>query len=549
MRCNVLAVGVFVLGSLAGGSAWAAGKPAVYLNDLTPKRQTGRVVGNASGLGGQLNPGRERFERGLGMQADSEVVYDVSRHGGRFEAWVGPNGWALDCTLVIQVYTDGRLAFDSGEIAQQPWRPGGCNPWQPARVCVSLAGAEELRLVVRCVRGEKRNALVDWGNARLVDATWPRFVRRQPVGLFGLAPRPPMGWNSWNRTGPQIDEKLIRETADAMVSSGMRELGYVYVSLDDGWQGDTACDPSGAPLWHKQRFPHGMKPLAEYMHQRGLKFGLYSRPAWTRGNEGLLAKALADWKIDYLKYDFSAPDEIRRMVDAIRREGRPVAFNSCEWGNAEPWHWAWLAGCQSFRFTYDQVDKWSSPADWNAGIGITVAFDQADRVGHLIRPGCWMDADAVLAGLRGKNCHPPDAKGCTDVEYRTQFSFLCLMSASLIASCDLRNMDAATKAILTNREAIAINQDPLGVPAWKAQKLADLEVWQKPLAGGDWALGLLNRGSAPATITVRAADLGLSGAYRACDLWSGEESREPGEKLQRRVAAHGLVLLRLRGVE
>ena len=237
------------------------------------------------------------------------------------------------------------------------------------------------------------------------------------------------------------------------------------------------------------------------------------------------------------------------MVAAIRRAGRPVAFNSCEWGNAEPWHWTWLAGCQSFRFTYDQCDKWSSPADWNAGIGITIAFDQADYAGHLVRPGCWLDADALLAGLRGKNHHPPDAKGCTDIEYRTQFSFLCSMSASLIVSCDLRTMDAATKAILTNREAIAVNQDPLGVPAWKAHKLADLEVWQKPLAGGDWALGLLNRGDKPATVSARWLDLGLSGAIGAHDLWSGKASPEPGETIARPVAPHELVLLRLKSVK
>jgi alpha-galactosidase len=549
MRYVVLAAWVVAAGCLAGGRLWAADKPSVDLSDLTPKRQTGRVVSNASAMGGQLNPGRERFQRGLGMHADSEVVYDVSGQDGRFEAWVGPNRWALDCTVAIRVYTDGQLAFDSGDVTQQPWRPGGCNPWQPARVCVPLAGAKELRLVTQLCRGEKRNAMVDWGDARLVNAAAPRFVRRQPVERYALSPAPPMGWNSWNRTGPNIDEKLVLETADAMVSSGMRDLGYVYVSLDDGWQGDPACDAAGAPLWHKQRFPHGMKPLAESMHQRGLKFGLYSRPAWTRGNEALLANALADWKIDYLKYDFSAPDEIRRMAAAIRQAGRPVVFNSCEWGNEEPWHWSWLVGCQSFRFTYDQCDHWSSPADWNAGIGVTVGFDQAEFVGHLIRPGCWMDADALLAGLRGKNCHPPDAKGCTDVEYRTQFSFLCLMSSSLIASCDLRTMDAATKSTFTNREAIAINQDSLGVPAWKARKLAELEVWQKPLAGGDWAVGLLNRGNKPATVTARWIDLGLDGAYHIRDLWSGKESQESGQELQRPVAAHELVLLRLHSLK
>ena len=329
MRCVVLTVCV-----VAGGRLWAADKPNVYLDDMTPKRHTGRVVNNASALGGQLNPGRERFERGLGMQADSEVVYDVSQHNGRFEAWVGPNLWALDCTVAIRVYTDGQLAFDSGDVTQPDWHPGGSSPWQPARVCVPLAGAKELRLVVQFQRGEKRNALVDWGDARLVDANAQRFVRRQPVELYAIAPTPPMGWNSWNRTGPNINEKLIMETADALVSSGMRDLGYVYVSLDDGWQAPSPAesDAHGTPLWHKERFPHGMKPLAEYMHQRGLKFGLYSRPAWTRRNEALLANALADWKIDYLKYDFSAPDEIRRMVAAIRRAGRPVCLQQLRMG-------------------------------------------------------------------------------------------------------------------------------------------------------------------------------------------------------------------------
>ena len=542
MKCIGLALGVVAAGCLAGGRLGAADKPSVYLNDLTPQRQTGRVVTSASAMGGQLNPGRERFERGLGMQADSEVVYDVSRHDGRFEAWVGPNRWALDCTVAIRVYTDGELVFDSGDVTQQPWTPGGSSPWQPARVCVPLAGAKELRLAVQFVRGEKRKAMVDWGDARLVAAAVPRFTLRQPVALQALAPKPPMGWNSWNRWGPDINEKLIQETADALVSSGMRDLGYVYVSLDDGWQGQPECDRAGAPLWHKQRFPHGMKPLAEYMHQRGLKFGLYSRPGW--GSDVLWAKALADWKIDYFKYDFCAPDEIRRIVAAIRRTGWPVCFNSCEWGREEPWHWAGQVGCQSFRFMYDQVDHWSSPADWNSGIGVTTGFDQADLVGQLVRPGCWMDADALLAGLRGKS-HDANFKGCTDVEYRTQFSFLCLMSASLIASCDLRNMDEVTKAMLTNREAIAVNQDSLGVPAWKARKLADLEVWQKPLAGGDLAVGLLNRGSKPATIAARWIDLGLSGAYRVRDLWSGKESDESGEKLERPVAAHEMVLLRL----
>ena len=234
------------------------------------------------------------------------------------------------------------------------------------------------------------------------------------------------------------------------------------------------------------------------------------------------------------------------MVAAIRRAGRPVCFNSCEWGLEEPWHWTWLVGCQSFRFMYDQVDQWSSLADWNSGIGITTGFDQAELVGRLIRPGCWIRCGCPAGRPAGEEPRLPTFKGCTNVEYRTQFSFLCLMSASLIASCDLRTMDQATKAILTNREAIAVNQDSLGVPAWKARKLADLEVWQKPLAGGDWAVGLLNRGNKPATVAARWSDLGLSGAGSASATSGRARSRRSsGETLQRPVAAHELVLLRL----
>jgi alpha-galactosidase len=521
----------------------AADDSTLYLDTITPIRQSGRVE-----TGRTIHPGRAEFRRGFVMPADSELVYGVGPRQGRFEAWVGPSPQAMNCTVAIKVYTDDQLAFDSGPVTQQPWQNSCRNPWQPARVRVPLAGAKELRLVVKHLSGDKQRARVEWGDARLVGDATPLFVRAKPVELYRLAPRPPMGWNSWNRTGPNINEKLIEQTADAMLASGMKDLGYVYISLDDGWQAQPESDAEGRPLSHKQRFPGGMKALADYMHQRGLKFGLYSRPAWTRGKEDNLAKTLAEWGVDYFKYDFASPAEHRRMAAATGRAGRPILFNACEWGNNEVWRWAVAAGCQSFRFTYDQVDKWHSDADCNAGIGIDIAFDQADGIGRLVRPGCWMDADAVLAGLRGKHCHPADAKGCSDVEYQTQFSFLCLLSATLMASCDLRTMDAASKRILTNREAIAIDQDPLGVPAWKARKLADLEVWQKPLAGGDWAVGLLNRGQQPATITARWIHLGLSGKYRARNIWTGRDSPELSEKVAERVAPHELVMLRLSAV-
>ena len=180
-----------------------------------------------------------------------------------------------------------------------------------------------------------------------------------------------MGLNTWNAFGVEITEALILELADAMVATGLRDAGYAFLNLDDGWQGDPTCDAAGNPLWHTGRFPNGIKPLADAVHARGLRFGIYSRPA----------RAFAEWDVDYVKYDFSEVDARAtnaRMVDAVRAAGRPMVYNVCEWGFNRPWDWAGEIGAQTWRTSFDVVDKWYTEVDCNRGLGLLKAADQVE---------------------------------------------------------------------------------------------------------------------------------------------------------------------------
>ncbi|MFQ5805626.1 MAG: glycoside hydrolase family 27 protein, partial [Phycisphaerae bacterium] len=233
----------------------------------------------------------------------------------------------------------------------------------------------------------------------------------------------------------------------------------------------------------------------------------------------------------------------RKMIEAVRRTGRPIVFNVCEWGKNRPWEWGAGIDGQSWRVTYDVLDMWGAPRDHNRGIGFMKAVDQTEVLGGFQRPGRWNDPDMLVVGLGGNGF--VKGGGCSHAEYRTHFGLWCLLSAPLLAACDLRNMDAQTKATLTNPEVIALDQDPLGVPAWRAKKLAEVEVWQKPLQGGDIGVGLLNRGDKPARISARWADLHISGTYRVRDLWAKADVGEHDQAIERRVAAHEMALLRL----
>ena len=328
--------------------------------------------------------------------------------------------------------------------------------------------------------------------------------RQQAVG--GLAPTPPMGWNSWNRFGCDISEQLIRETADAIVASGMRDAGYVYVNIDDCWEAP-ARDANGDLVTEPARFPSGMKALADYVHGKGLKLGIYSsagtgtcqkRPA-SLDHEVADARKFAEWGIDYLKYDNCnnegrpAVERYKAMGDALRATGRPIVYSLCEWGANRPWEWGRSAGGQLWRTTGDIEDRWSS---------VMSILDEQQGLERYSGPNGWNDPDMLEVG-NGK---------MSNREYVAHFSLWALLNAPLIAGNDLRTMSDSTKLILTNREVIAVDQDWGGVQGHKIRDDGQQEVWMKPMSNGDAAVVLLNRGTAPATVSVTMRELGLSAA-------------------------------------
>lgn len=311
----------------------------------------------------------------------------------------------------------------------------------------------------------------------------------------GLAETPPMGWNSWNTFGCNIDEALIRETADAMVASGMRDAGYVYVNIDDCWHG--VRDAEGFIQPDPARFPSGMKALADYIHGQGLKLGIYSdagsktcagRPG-SQGYEYQDALQYARWGIDYLKYDWcntgtrNAQEAYTTMRDALYASGRPVVFSICEWGEHQPWEWAEDIG-HLWRTTGDIINCWNctvNHGNWNSW-GVMQILDKQAGLRVHAGPGHWNDPDMMEVGNMA-----------SVGEDRAHFAMWAMLAAPLIAGNDLRSMTEATRQILTNRAVIAVNQDTLGIQGFPHKKAGGVEVWFKPLAGGDWAMAVLNR--------------------------------------------------------
>lgn len=367
-----------------------------------------------------------------------------------------------------------------------------------------------------------------------------------------IAPTPPMGWNSWNTFGSEIHETLIRETADAFLEQGLKAVGYQYVVIDDLWEADER-DSDGRLTHDPVKFPHGIKALADYVHSKGLKFGIYScagshtcagKPA-SYGYEETDARTFAEWGVDFLKYDFcykpagtDGPTLYRRMGQALRMTGRPILYSVCEWGTNQPWEWAAGVGAQMWRTTGDIEDSWESME--------RIGFGQ-NGLERYAGPDHWNDPDMLIVGMYGKG---NVAKGgCTDEEYRVHFSLWCLLAAPLMIGCDVRNMTDATREILTNRRVIAVNQDPLGRQGFRVgQEWDKFEVWMKPLADGSVAAGLFNRHESwGRKIAVAWESLGLHDR-RACrveDLWSGEDLGEHRGSFSAFVAPHNVVLIRL----
>lgn len=361
------------------------------------------------------------------------------------------------------------------------------------------------------------------------------------VAYNGLAKVPPMGWNSWNQFRAQVSDRLVRETADAMVRNGMKDAGYVYVNLDDTWQGKR--DEMGN-IHPNDRFPD-MKALADYIHGKGLKFGVYSSPGpkTCAGYEGSLqheeqdAKTFAAWGADYLKYDWCSARTVydqgsmravfAKMGEALLAAHRPMVYSFSAALPKAP-EWASAAGGNLWRTGSFRDDYASMAAD---------GFDNQESLEKFAAPGHWNDPDMLHIGQGGMN----------ETEYRTHFSLWCILAAPLLAGNDLRNVPPGILEILTNKEAIAVDQDSLGRQGSRVKKDGGLEVWAKPLSGGAYAVGLFNRSESSARITVHAADLGFERISRLRDLWAHADLSVAGEPYSADVPSHGVVLLRITG--
>ena len=354
-----------------------------------------------------------------------------------------------------------------------------------------------------------------------------------------LAMTPPMGWSSWNKFAEHIDDRTIRAMADAMVSTGLRDAGYRYINIDDGWQGKR--DASGA-LRPNAKFPD-MKALADYVHARGLKLGIYSSPgpktcAGYQGSYGHVrqdAQTFADWGIDYLKYDlcsgewfYADADTVKRsyyeMGLALKATGRPIIYSLCEYGRFDVADWGRSVGGHLWRTTGDITDDYKTMAD--------IGFVRNPKFPHA-GPGGWNDPDMLEIGNGGMS----------DDEYRTHMTLWAIQAAPLVMGHDLRLTKPGAKNLLTNREVIAIDQDALGVQGRRVRQDGELEVWRKELAGKAVAVALFNRGTAPATMTALPEEIGRGTPVAVRDLWQGREL--PPGQLSFTVPAHGAVLLRV----
>lgn len=376
-----------------------------------------------------------------------------------------------------------------------------------------------------------------------------------------LALTPPMGWNSWNTFQTNINEELVKGIADVMVSSGMKDAGYQYIVLDDGWMSMKRDPKTGDLVADPKKFPHGMKALADYVHSRGLKFGLYNCAGTktcagypgTRGYEYQDARLYASWDVDYLKFDWCYSDGINAkeayatMSNALKTAGRPIVFSLCEWGTNKPWQWAAPVG-HLWRTTGDISNLFDGILDhgtWQQ-LGIMRIVDSQDTIRKYAGPGHWNDPDMLEVG-----------NGLTVSENRAHFSLWCMLAAPLIAGNDMRKMNEDTRNILTNKEVIAVNQDSLGIEGLKYSDKDSLQVWFKPLKNDNWAVCFVNRSSKMKPIEFNWLNEIVNddvskrefspktASYKIRDVWLRKDIGDTKKPLKATVPSHDVLMLKL----
>jgi len=365
---------------------------------------------------------------------------------------------------------------------------------------------------------------------------------RHKVPYNGLAKTPPMGWNSWNKFAGRVDDATVRAIADAMASNGMKNAGYLYINIDDTWE---AGRNDKGEIQTNKKFPD-MKALADYVHKKGLRLGIYSSPGpntcagyeGSYGHEEQDAMTFAKWGIDYLKYDWCGartlytdeemPAIYQKMGDALLKTGRPIVYSLCQYGRLDVWKWGAEVGGNLWRTTGDIRDTWDSMTN--------IGFRQ-NELAQYAKPGHWNDPDMLEIGNGGM----------TGAEYRTHMSLWAMLAAPLLAGNDLRQMSSETLAILTNREVIAVDQDKLGKQGSQAWKSGDQEIWTRQLSGGDMAVAFFNRSKDEAKISVKWANIGAPAKRKARDLWLHQNVDASAPEYTATVPGHGVVMLRISG--
>ncbi|HTZ58740.1 MAG TPA: glycoside hydrolase family 27 protein [Acidobacteriaceae bacterium] len=390
--------------------------------------------------------------------------------------------------------------------------------------------------------------MLNWFRALLFAALFTPSVLLAQTST--LAATPPMGWNSWNLFAGRVTDKDVRAAADAMVSSGMKDAGYIYINIDDTWQGQR--DAQGN-IQANSKFPD-MKALADYVHSKGLKIGIYSSPGpqtcahyeGSYGHEEQDAKTYAAWGFDYLKYDLcsfrqimnqQAPndpakatqmmkDAYVKMHKALLATGRPILYSLCQYGWDGVWEWGPSVGGNSWRTTGDINPTWDRMT--------LIGFSQAG-LSKYAGPGHWNDPDMLEVGNGKLNMD----------ENRLHMSLWAILAAPLLAGNDLSQMKPEISAILTNREVIAIDQDPLGKQGDRVSEVGPEEIWAKPLKGGDKAVALFNRDDTPLPMTLKLSDVGFASGAKATDIWAAKDLGRLQNTYTVTVPRHGVVLLRL----
>ena len=408
-------------------------------------------------------------------------------------------------------------------------------------ICDGTLEGDKLHLTVHEPNAKPRELVAERTNVdpfMVSNVIPPPAVKDLPPN--GLAKTPPMGWNSWNLFAGRIDDKTVREMADALVSSGMRDAGYIYLNIDDTWEGDR--DANGV-IHSNNKFPD-MNALADYVHSKGLKFGIYSSPGpyTCAGYEGSYAheaqdaKSYAAWGVDYLKYDWCSAGRLYKddamravyqtMADALQATNRPIVFSLCQYGRDDVWTWAPKVSGNLWRTTGDINDTYKRMME---------IVDTQSAIAKFAAPGHWNDPDMLEIGNGGM----------TTDEYRTHMSLWAIFAAPLLAGNDVRAMSADTRSILLNKEVIAVDQDAMGVQGHRADKSGDIEYYARPLNNGDMALVVVNRADTSASLKLPWSEMRIAEGTKVRDLWKHEDfTASAGHSFT--IPPHGSLMFRVK---